>query len=422
MTSGLPVYEAGKEPGGICNSYYVRPGSSRLLRRPPEDGLAYRFEPGGGHWLFGGDPAVLHLIRSLAPVRSYQRRSAVYFPEERRLVPYPLQNHLGALGNDIAAKALQEIIDPSPRSVSTLADWLNWSFGPTLTDLFFGPFHEMYTAGLWTRVSPQDAYKSPIDLSLVVKGAFEPTPAVGYNTTFLYPVDGLDGLVGAMAGHCVINYAKTVARVDLGRKEVQFTDGSGLRYDRLVSTIPLNVMAELSGVSVDEEPGPYTSVLVLNIGAVRGPECPAEHWIYLPSSRSGFHRVGFYNNVDPSFVPAGDPARVGIYVERACAAGHRPDESAMKAYSEEAVRELREWGFIEDVEVTHLTWIEVAYTWSLPASDWRRKTAKTLEEQGVLMAGRYGMWRFQGIGESIRDGLIAGSALYPWSHGPRREV
>ena len=51
--SGLPVYEADTAPGGICSSYYIRPGSQERLHRPPEDGEAYRFEIGGGHWIFG---------------------------------------------------------------------------------------------------------------------------------------------------------------------------------------------------------------------------------------------------------------------------------------------------------------------------------------------------------------------------------
>ncbi|MEY2976456.1 MAG: hypothetical protein RLZZ435_593, partial [Cyanobacteriota bacterium] len=67
--SGLPVLEASPHPGGICSSYYIRPHSSDRLSTPPEDGEAYRFEIGGGHWIFGGDPTVLHFIRQLTPLQ-----------------------------------------------------------------------------------------------------------------------------------------------------------------------------------------------------------------------------------------------------------------------------------------------------------------------------------------------------------------
>ena len=56
LVSGLPVYEAEETSGGICSSYYVQPGSRERLHTQPTDGEAYRFEIGGGHWIFGGDP------------------------------------------------------------------------------------------------------------------------------------------------------------------------------------------------------------------------------------------------------------------------------------------------------------------------------------------------------------------------------
>ena len=58
LSSGLPVFEAMTDPGGICSSYYVRPGEKTRLAQAPADGEAYRFEIGGGHWIFGGDPGV----------------------------------------------------------------------------------------------------------------------------------------------------------------------------------------------------------------------------------------------------------------------------------------------------------------------------------------------------------------------------
>jgi protoporphyrinogen oxidase len=90
MASGLPVLEAADASGGICSSYYLCPGTTDRLATAPHHGEAYRFEIGGGHWIFGGDPAILHLIRTLTPVKSYQRRSSVYFCQGDRYVPYPL--------------------------------------------------------------------------------------------------------------------------------------------------------------------------------------------------------------------------------------------------------------------------------------------------------------------------------------------
>jgi protoporphyrinogen oxidase len=160
MASGLPVLEAAAHPGGICRSYYLVPGTNDPLAEPPEDDDAYRFEIGGGHWLFGGEPSVLRFIAGLGPVRRYERRSSVYFPETRRYVPYPIQNHLRFFDHPTIVAGLGDMARPRGPA-STMADWLLSAFGATLKRIFFARFHDFYTAALYTEIAPQDAYKSP---------------------------------------------------------------------------------------------------------------------------------------------------------------------------------------------------------------------------------------------------------------------
>lgn len=412
--SGLPIYEAEDKPGGICSSYYIRPGERERLYQLPEDGEAYRFEIGGGHWIFGGDPLVLRFIGSLTPVKAYQRRSSVFFPEKRLFVPYPLQYHLGYLEKRIAVQALAEMLAGPKKNPMTMADWIESNFGPTLTELFFGPFHELYTAGLWKEIAPQDPYKSPISPHLAIQGAFDRIPPVGYNATFVYPEEGLNTLAQRLVQRCDIHYEKRVVQIDVKEKMVYFEDGTGIKYDLLISTLPLNKMMKMTGLEVDEKPDPFTSVLVLNLGAERGYECPEEHWVYIPYSHAGFYRVGFYSNVDVSFLPKSSwkhRNKVSIYVERAFRGGERPSEEEIQRYIQEAIVELQGWGWIGEVEVADTTWIEVAYTWSWPGSNWRQKALKMLEQHGVYQVGRYGRWVFQGISESIREGLVAGAVI-----------
>jgi protoporphyrinogen oxidase len=413
VASGWPVFEAADAPGGICSSYYVRPGERRRLAARPADGDAYRFEIGGGHWIFGGDPLVLRYIERLAPLRTYERRSSVYFPDERLFVPYPLQNHLRYLGPEVAARALAEMAQPA-RPVRTMRAWLDQSFGPTLGERFFHPFHDLYTAGLAERIAPQDAYKSPVDLALAVRGSLGETPAVGYNVGFAYPVDGLDQLAGRMAAGSRISYGKRAVRIDPEAKAVEFEDGSGVRYDTVLSTLPLNRALAMAGLRVDAEADPFTSVLVLNIGARRGAACPEDQWLYVPRSRAGFHRVGFYDNVDRDFLPAASRTRVdraSLYVERAYVGGDRPADADVGAYAEAVVQELRDWGFIDGAEVVDPTWIDVAYTWSWPGSRWTRLASDALARAGIHSIGRYGRWAFQGIAESLHEGFAAGIAV-----------
>lgn len=412
--SGLPVFEAAKRPGGICSSYYVRPGDRERLPAPPSDGEAYRFEVGGGHWIFGGDVTVLRFIDALTKTRRYARKSGVWFSDTSRYVPYPLQNHLRLLPPEMASQALREMVERRAPASPTMQSWLLASFGPTLCQLFFDPFHELYTSGLHRQIAAQDGQKSPVDLASVIAGAFGDVASAGYNTTYSYPTDGLDALTGGMAARCDVRYGKRATKIDVGAKQVLFADGSLERYEALICTLPLDQTMAMADLKVDEAPDPATSVLVLNLGAQRGLRCPDDHWLYHPRTRSGFHRVGFYSNVDDTFLPRssrGKQSHVGIYVERSFRAGQRPSDVELQAYSEAVITELTDWGFISGLEVVDPTWIDVAYTWSMPGSHWKPKALACLHSHDIYMVGRYARWAFQGIAESIRDGFYAGASF-----------
>ncbi|HEY8156816.1 MAG TPA: FAD-dependent oxidoreductase [Myxococcota bacterium] len=405
--SGGVAYEAAEHPGGICGSYSRSPGSNERQHGVAKDD-AYQFEPGGGHWIFGGEPEVLELIDALAPVQRFERRSAVFFPEQGRFVPYPLQEHLDFLPPEVAARARGEQRDAGGAAF-TFSEWLRRRFGATLCELFFHPFHELYTAGLCDRIAPQGSEKSPLA---------RPGPAArtgaGYNASFVYPREGLDTLVGRLAAGSRIELGKRAVRIASDAREVHFADGTTAGYDRLLSTLPLDQTLAMAGLRVEAAQDPHSSVLVLNIGALRGPACPDQHWLYLPGSRSGFHRIGFYSNVDAGFLPAAhrdSRTRVSLYVERAFAAGARSAEAEERRYAAAVVAELQDWGFIAEPEVVDASWVETAYTWSWPGSRWRERALEALEQRGVELAGRYACWRFQGIADSIRDGLRAGARL-----------
>ena len=413
--SRLPAFEAEAQPGGICSSYYMRPGDDRRSHVAPELNDGYRFEIGGGHWIFGGEPAALELMRKLAPMRSYQRRSSVYLPDRELFVPYPIQNHLRFLRPAERDAALDEILNgPQAEPPRTMAEWIDVNFGHTLAALFFHPFHELYTAGLWKRIAPQDPYKSPLDKAAVREGASNEVELVGYNTSFLYPEDGLDALARALATGLDVRYGARVESIDPNAKTILLTDGSSVQYDSILTTLPLNRMLGMTALTVDSREDPYTSVLVINIGGRRGERCPDDHWVYVPQSQTGFHRVGFYSNVDPSFVPAtyrDAVTHVSIYVEMAFVGGTKPSADEIVRLCRATVAELGSWGWIDDAEVVDPTWIDVAYTWSWPGSTWVQDAIAKLESVDIYPVGRYARWIFQGIADSIRDGTTAGEGL-----------
>jgi len=239
-------------------------------------------------------------------------------------VDYPIQNNLYALGDKIANQVVKEILENNKKlNISdsiTMAELLRHNFGETLFNIFFGPFHKRYTAGLYKEIAPQDIYKTPFDIKSVINGAAgNPKKDVGYNVTFIYPENGLDFLSWKIAKLCDIQFESKVEKIDIETKTVLLSDGSSFEYDVLISTLPLNKLLKMTNVLEDEEP--YTSVLVLNLGVeFSGSKINYHgyHWLYIPDSLSGFHRIGYYSNIDTMFLPERfrNPQKYGsLYIE-----------------------------------------------------------------------------------------------------------
>jgi len=98
-------------------------------------------------------------------------------------------------------------------------------------------------------------------------------------------------------------------------------------------------------------------------------------------------------------------------VERAFRCGAAPGAEEVSEYADSVVDELQDQGFIADALVVDSTWIDAAYTWSWIDSGWRTAALRKLEEAGIYQVGRYGRWVFQGIADSVRDGLMVGTAM-----------
>lgn len=343
------IYESKNFPGGICRSY-------------SEDG--FHFEIGGGHWIFGMTPEVEALFSLYGiELKKYVKNSGVYF------------NHI--FNGNIQDKEEYVIKD------GTMKEFLFNRLGHDLCKLFFFPFNEKYTGGYYDEVIPENEYKNP-------------TNDKAYNNIFYYPTTNLNGFIDFIAKDCDIEYGKEAEHIDIEKRIIQFTDKTTVTYNKLISTIPLNKLIRITELYTKLllTHIPYTKTTVLNIGATKGRKCPDNQWLYIPFCDNGFYRVGFYSNVDSRFAPDNC---VSIYVET-----NKP------FMTRDIIAELYSWDWIKEVITSSVTEIPCAYTYQYNRGDAKSAIAE-LSRYGVYSTGRYGKWKFQGIAESIMDGLKANS-------------
>jgi UDP-galactopyranose mutase len=168
------------------------------------------------------------------------------------------------------------------------------------------PLDEMETSWLGGRV--------PLpNLEEMIEGALSPVPKpMGPNARFGYPLVGgfqalMDGFLPHLRGELRLN--TRIVRVSPARRTATFADGTTVRYEHLVSTLPLPRLIALAG---DEVPAEiqgaaralrHVSVRCVNIGVGR-PNITDKHWIYYPEE-TVFHRIFVQGNASPHCNPPG---------------------------------------------------------------------------------------------------------------------
>jgi len=416
IITGAPIYEKNSYPGGLLSSYCINinTGEKKHCKHREEDDVL--FELGGGHWLWGLDKnAIIHrALTRFSGFKRYQRRSAVYLTDYDLFVPYPLQYHIGHLPKDLRDAALEDIIIARKNSKLfdnhklTFAEFLKLSFGETLYKIFFEPYNYAYTAGLLYEVAPPRKMKIPNDLDIILRGSKENAQSfTGYNAYFYYPVDGLGPLMWKMCSVTKCHLDHRVTFLDVNRKQITINDSHSVKYDTLVATIPLLEILKISDMKEFlYNPDPYTGVLCVNAVVKKGRKTPKDHWIYVSKSKSGFHRIGYYSNVDKMFLPAKYRSEdfVSIYIEKVFRGGFRPQNLDTEAIN--MLNEAIEFGFIGEVLLYDFNFVEYAYTWQRPGSTWVDNAIKVLIDSNIIPIGRYASWgKVEGVIECMEEVL-----------------
>ncbi len=168
------------------------------------------------------------------------------------------------------------------------------------------PLDQMETSWLGGRVPMPD-------LAEMLDGALSPKgKPMGPNARFGYPLKGgfqalMDGFLPHLKGQVRLN--TKVTAVSPSKRRLTLSDGSVVKYEQLISTMPL---PKLVGMMGSEAPADvkaaaaklrYTSVKCVNVGVGRE-SLTDKHWIYYPED-TVFHRVFVQGNASPHCNPAG---------------------------------------------------------------------------------------------------------------------
>jgi protoporphyrinogen oxidase len=250
----------------------------------------------------------------------------------------------------------------------------------------------------------------------------------GPNSTFRFPArDGTGGIWIAVAGTLPKEKTRfgskgTVRKVDADAKKVYLADGSVVKYQKLVSTMAVDALAEKTG---DDELIKlskglfYSTTHVIGVG-VRG-ERPSrigdKCWLYFPEDDCPFYRATIFSNYSPHNQPAADvllPTQK--LADGSAPASDKPEpgpywsimlevsESTMKPVNNDTlladcVRGLVNTDMLRATDEIVSTYHR-AFDHGYPTPTLEREGVLTqllpkLQDKGIYSRGRFGSWRYE---------------------------
>jgi protoporphyrinogen oxidase len=364
----------------------------------------------------------------------HERESWVWI--KGRFVPYPFQNNIHRLDHEdmeLALHGLERAAATRPATPAAhFGEWIHTTFGDGIGHLFLYP----YNFKVWG-VPPERMGISWMgervaipDLQRIRKNIVDGRDDVswGPNNRFRFPKRGGTGAIWRRVSELVapthLLYERRVARVHTGDRTVKLVDGRTMRYDTLITSIPLDLLVEsCDGLAAESQRAArelvHSSVHIVGVG-LKGP-MPAELgrkcWMYFPEDHNPYYRVTVFSNYSPAHVPDSD--RHFSLMAEVCESPYKPvDESSLRDWTLAAMRKDGLVGADNDVVSVWHRRLEHGYpTPFLGRDDVLDHLIPVLADRRIYSRGRFGGWKYEVAnqdhsfmqGVELVDRLLAGT-------------
>lgn len=282
---------------------------------------------------------------------------------------------------------------------------------------------------------PQNEKTLGIDISKISKsalGRFLPKPNIDvitkgfeseensntyqtYNSKFWYPKEGgIEKLTESLAKNLksVKRYCKITA-VDIENKILYSSRGDTFSFDTLISTIPLKILGKISknkllGYYSENLSNSTTVSFCFGFKGKVPKKLEHAHWVYFPQKDIPFYRLGIFSNIAQRMCPEG---YYSFYVEASLDSKATLDKSYMNSLTSKVINSLESLGWfnMKDLEVSVQHPLTCAYVHlKLETANIVVNMQEVLSKHNIISTGRYGLWTYCSMEESILMGLKVG--------------
>jgi protoporphyrinogen oxidase len=329
-------------------------------------------------------------------------------------VPYPFQNNIRYLPKEVTYECITGLIEAQTgrdyKSASNFKEFMDAVFGEGIVKHFMKP----YNFKVWAHPAEMMNKEwigervAVIDIKRAIKNVILGTDDFGWgpNNQFKFPLFGGTGefyrrFEKPLEGH--VNHNKTVDFINLLKKEVRFNDGEIVKYDSLISAMPLDKLCnEVLNGEVPREIKKATASLRHSGGYMVGigikQPCPStKSWMYFPEDNCPFYRVTYLSNYSPCMTP-----QDGQYYSLLCETSYsefKPVDA--KRIVDDTIRGLINAGLISEEDqrdIVDMWMYHAGYSYPTPSVERDGILAQAipfLEQHGIYSRGRFGMWKYE---------------------------
>jgi protoporphyrinogen oxidase len=267
----------------------------------------------GGHVIFSHYDYFDQLIDSAVGSgedywNTHERVSYVRMME--RWVPYPFQNNITSLPMEDQITCINGLIEAkvanalSKEKPANFDEWIMRVMGEGIANIFMRPYNfkvwaipttHMQCSWLGERVATANVAK-------VVENVIRKKEESGWgpNATFRFPKTGGTGAIWKKVGERLPaekqKYGVTVKDFRADDKEIVMSDGTVIKYNKLMSTIPLDITLTKLGRKDLADRLTYSSTHVIGLGLRGDSPHDTKCWLYYPEDNCPFYRCTIFSH------------------------------------------------------------------------------------------------------------------------------
>lgn len=267
------IFEKDDDWGGLCGNFEIK---------------GFRFDK-AIHLSFTEDKYVKELFSKSCEYITHKPLAYNYY--KGYWLKHPAQNNLEPLDLSEKIEIISDFTDNlnNNKNIKNYEEWLKAQYGNYFSENFPIPYTEKYwtleAKDLSTTWVNKRMYKP--NIKEVLKGAFEKeTPNTYYAQEMRYPLKGgYKSFLQYIRKNCNIELNKNAIEIDIKNKIIYFEDKSEIKYDELISSIPLPEYANLiKNIPIEVKNAcnklQYTSIALVSIG-LNNPSIPKHLWFYI---------------------------------------------------------------------------------------------------------------------------------------------